>query len=256
MSRRGLPILTYHSIDASRSPISTDPGLFAETLAALAGHGWRCVDIEQWLMAGRPATERAFALTFDDGLRSLRQAAPVLARHGFVATAFLVTGCMGGDNAWTGQPRGIPRLGLLDWREVTDLQSAGIRFAAHTRQHPRLDRLDDPALERELRGSRDDIEDRLGLPCRLLAYPYGVASRRVRQMAACHFAAAFGTRLARATASEDAFALSRIDTYELRTPDALRTLIEGRESARFAARRAVRGTRRALVNLAGLRHAA
>ncbi len=36
MKPDGLPVLTYHAIDTSRSVTATDPGWFLETLDALA----------------------------------------------------------------------------------------------------------------------------------------------------------------------------------------------------------------------------
>lgn len=247
---RGLPILTYHSIDASGSVISTDPAWFAATLAEFCANGFRSVDLTDWVDRGCPDVDRGFAICFDDGFRSTLRAAEILSRHGFAATAFLVTDRMGGDNAWPGQPRGIPRSDLLSWSEADDLRSAGIRLAAHTRTHPRLDRLDPAAIDAELRGSREAIEDRTGEPCRLLAYPYGNHDRRVRRIASRHFAAAFGTRLDRASREQHRYAMARIDAYEIRTPSALEALLSGRERARFGLRRTARGTRRLLARMA------
>lgn len=242
-----LPILMYHAFDSSGSVIATDPAWFAETLDALASAGFRSVDLPTWIEQGRPPVDRAFALTFDDGLRSILQAADSLVRHGFSATAFLVTGRMGLDNAWQGQPRGIPRSPLLSWSDLSSLRAAGVRFGAHTRTHPRLDRLDERAVVEELRGSRDDLEQRLGEPCPLIAYPYGIAPARVRRVAVQHFSAGFSTRLDRAQPSEDPMRISRIDSYELRSPRSVRALIEG-GSARFRLRRTMREGRRLLFN--------
>jgi peptidoglycan/xylan/chitin deacetylase (PgdA/CDA1 family) len=247
----GLPILTYHALDTSGSVIAIDPAWFAETLSVLHSEGFRAVDLADWIDAGRPRSDRAFALAFDDGLRSIRRAAGPLARYGFHATAFLVTGAMGGHNDWPGQPASTPRDPLLGWSELEELCAAGFRFSAHTRTHRRLDHLAEPCLEDELRGSRDDLEQRLGRPCRLLAYPYGPASPRVRRAAARHFAAAFGTRLDYATATEDLHAISRIDAYYLRTQRSLRRLVEGRWRRRLAVRRALRGVRAAGVEWMG-----
>lgn len=242
----GLPILTYHSLDPSGSVISTDPAWFAATMAELAAHGYRTVDLAEWIASGMPPVARRFAITFDDGLRSTLRAADVLARHGFAATAFLATDRMGLDNAWPGQPRAIPRFEVLTWAEALELRAAGVRLAAHSKTHPHLNQIDDAAIDAELTGSRSAIESRTGEPCRLLAYPYGAHDRRVRRIAARHFDAAFGTRLARASGWDDRFDLARIDAYELRTPRALASLIAGTESRRFRLRRAARAARRRL----------
>jgi peptidoglycan/xylan/chitin deacetylase (PgdA/CDA1 family) len=251
MNRGGLPVLTYHAIDASGSVIATDPAWFAETLDALGGAGYHAVDLGDWIARGRPEVGRGFALAFDDGLRSILDVADVLARHLAPATVFLVTDRMGTDNDWPGQPASIPRAPLLAWSDLDALAAAGFGFAAHGRTHRRLDRCDDAAIDRELRGSRDAIEQRLGRPCRLLAYPYGIATPRVRRAAMRHFDAAFGTRLDFATAAEDPFHLSRIETHYLRTRRSLERLLSGRGSDWLRGRRILRAARGALTVGAG-----
>src|SRR4029079_17469494 len=98
MNRAGLPILAYHSLDTSGSVISTDPVWFAETMRILVASGFRTVDLADWLARGRPVLERAFAITFDDGLRSVLEAVDVLTEYQLHATAFLVTDRVGSNN--------------------------------------------------------------------------------------------------------------------------------------------------------------
>ena len=250
MNGGGLPILTYHAIDATGSVISTERAHFAATLDALGAAGFRAVDLDDWIARGRPDAGRGFALAFDDGLRSILEVADLLVERSVTATVFLVTDRMGSDNDWPGQPRAIPRAPLLAWSDVDALGAAGFRFAAHGQTHCRLDRCDDATLEAELRGSRDAIEARLGRPCRLLAYPYGLAPIRVRRAAMRHFAAAFGTRLDFARATQDPFHLARIDTHYLRSRRVLERLLAGRAAPWLGRRRIVRAARQSWSRLA------
>lgn len=242
--RAGLPVLTYHALDARRAVTATDPSWFADTLAALAGAGYRGVCLDDWVARGRPDEPRGFALAFDDGLRSVLRVADVVARFRVPATVFLVTGRVGADNAWPGQPRGVPVDPLLSWSDVRDLAAAGFRFAAHGATHARLDRLNDARLAGELASSRATIEDRLGRPCRLLAYPYGVSTPRVRRAAAREFAAAFGTRLDYAGADQDPFDLARVDAFYLGSRRVRDALIQDRARGWLRRRRALRAVRR------------
>ena len=242
MSR--LPILTYHALDDSGSVISTKPAWFAETLAALHREGFTCVDLEDWAARGRPPVARGFALAFDDGLASIRLASDGLARYGYTATAFLVTGRMGRDNACHGQPPGIPVSKLLDWPDLETLRASGFRFGAHTQTHPRLGLCDRDRLIGEVTGSALDIEAHMGQPCRLFAYPYGDAPAAATDLVAAHFAAGFGTRLGYASSRESAARLSRVDAYYLRGPRALRALLDGRWETELHVRRAARALRR------------
>lgn len=246
-----LPILAYHALDRSESVIATDPAAFATTMDRLADLGWRAIDLADWIALGRPAIDRAFAITFDDGLASIVRAVEILARRGWGATAFLVTDRMGRDNAWPGQPRSIPRSPLLRWSDLADLADLGFRFGAHSRQHARLDRLAPDLQEDELRSSREAIEDRTGLACPIFAYPYGISSPSLRALAARHFDAALGTTLAIATERSDRYDLPRIDACYLRGMEGIDRLLSKRAANWLAVRRSLRGARRRLAIASG-----
>src|SRR5581483_11449778 len=89
-------VLTYHSLDTSGAVTATDPGWFAETMHRLREAGWRAIDLEGWIASGRPSLDRAFAVTFDDGLASTLAAEPTLRHHGIPAHVFVVTDSVGG----------------------------------------------------------------------------------------------------------------------------------------------------------------
>lgn len=62
---------------------------------------------------------------------------------------------------------------LMSWDQAREMQLHGISFEAHTLTHPVLSRLDENGLERELKGSKRLIEERLGRPVCHFAYPFG-----------------------------------------------------------------------------------
>lgn len=62
---------------------------------------------------------------------------------------------------------------MLTWEEVATLDRAGVRFGAHTVHHPILSRIAPEVASREIRGSKDAVERRLGHPIGLFAYPVG-----------------------------------------------------------------------------------
>jgi peptidoglycan/xylan/chitin deacetylase (PgdA/CDA1 family) len=106
-----------------------------------------------------------------------------------------------------------------------------------------LNQLNDRQLKNELIDSRDRIEQVIGSPCRLLAYPYGSTNPRVRIAASKVYDAAFGTRLAYASRFDDLHEIARIDAYYLRSDRAISHLIAGRWQGRLAVRRAMRAVR-------------
>ncbi len=247
MNPASLPILTYHAIDDSGAITATSPSWFAATIEALDGSGLRAIDLGEWVARGRPPAEGGYAIAFDDGLASILRVADVLSRRSIPATVFLVADRIGRDNAWPGQPRGIPRARLLDRAEILDLAARGFRFGSHGRTHARLDRMDRSEVAGELVGSRDRIEQVVGRPCPLLAYPHGASDARVRALAAGIYESAFGTRLSYASSGDDPHDIARIDAFYLRSPRSLASLAGGRWHPYLAVRRALRAARRAVA---------
>lgn len=62
---------------------------------------------------------------------------------------------------------------VLYWKEVAEMSSNGISFGAHTVYHPELTKISASDAQREVVHSKKTIEERLGMPCSLFAYPFG-----------------------------------------------------------------------------------
>ena len=111
-----LPILTYHSLDDSSSPISVGPALFRRQMEWLRNGNWSTLGIDALLDGHERGQwpERACVLTFDDGFANFAEhALPVLREFGFIAHVFVLAGGVGGNNDWPGQPAWAPRLPLM-----------------------------------------------------------------------------------------------------------------------------------------------
>jgi peptidoglycan/xylan/chitin deacetylase (PgdA/CDA1 family) len=61
----------------------------------------------------------------------------------------------------------------LNWEQIERLHQAGITIASHTRTHAILPNEEIDTVWNELRGSRETLEHRLGVPIRHFAYPCG-----------------------------------------------------------------------------------
>ena len=184
-----LPILMFHKVAempaGARHPGNyVSPALFDEVLGALRAWGYVSVTIEQWLAwcEGRGTLpERPVVITFDDGYRSNRDVAwPILKRHGFSATVFLVSDFLGRTNAWDADEIQEP---LLTADDVRVLHGEGMAFGSHTKTHAALTQLDRDTALVELRSSREALEAILGEPVRILCYPYGKQNAEVREVA-------------------------------------------------------------------------
>jgi peptidoglycan/xylan/chitin deacetylase (PgdA/CDA1 family) len=67
--------------------------------------------------------------------------------------------------------------------QMARLAGAGMTVGFHTLHHPLLTGLDRTALQRALTDGRDLVQDAVGRPIALLAYPHGKADRRVADAA-------------------------------------------------------------------------
>ena len=221
---RGVPVLLYHAFaeaDVSDRYVVPRRAL-SRQLRLLRLLGYRGIHFDELVEAIRGARlppRRAVVITIDDGYTdNLEIAQPVLSRHDFPFTIFLVSDRLGGAGDWS---RG-DQLGdrpLLSLAQVERLAAQGVRFGAHTRTHPHLPELPDQELEPQIAGSRRDLEKRIGSPVDVFAYPYGeLDDRAVDAVRAAGFAGAGTTQPRLVGLDEDPYLLPRI---EVRSTDSL-----------------------------------
>jgi peptidoglycan/xylan/chitin deacetylase (PgdA/CDA1 family) len=181
----GIRILFYHRVSDDRDDLAVGTRRFEEQMALLAEEGYRVVDVAEAarLLAEERVPEKVIGLSFDDGyLDVVENAGPVLDRHGFRATMFVVTGALDGRVTFSWYRRQPP---LLGWDTVVRLDSASpFRFDAHTITHPDL-RAVPPAVARdEIARSKTALEERLGRPVDTFCYPAGLFGERERALVA------------------------------------------------------------------------
>jgi peptidoglycan/xylan/chitin deacetylase (PgdA/CDA1 family) len=158
-------------------------------------------------------------ITSDDGYRdNLEIALPIMRRHGFTATVFLVSRRLGGVNDWDGEGA-VSGRPLMSLEEIARMREHGISFGAHTRTHPSLPDLPDGSVEDEIAGSRADLEQSLGEPIQTFAYPYGRRDERaVGAARATGFIAACNTHPEHARLGDE---LMQVPRLEIRGTDSL-----------------------------------
>jgi len=193
-----------------------DPQRIAVSAAQFRSHlkwlkrlGYKSFPLEQYpdaLRHNQPPPKRSVALTFDDGYEEvLKIGAPLLKEFGFTATIFAVSGELGGVNRWDG---GTAK--LLSVEQYRQWLRLGFTVGAHTRTHAHLPKLFDPQAREELVKGKQDLEVALGIPIRLLAYPYGETNDRIDALAEeAGFTAAFATDQASAHHADNFYRLRR-----------------------------------------------
>jgi peptidoglycan/xylan/chitin deacetylase (PgdA/CDA1 family) len=109
----------------------------------------------------------------------------------------------------------VPERSAMDWGEVAEMAEAGIEFGSHTQSHPILSRLDDAALDQELRGSREEIERRLGRPVHTIAYPVGKAGAYDERVMAAARRSGYRLGISYETGVNDVRRMDRFDVRRL-----------------------------------------
>lgn len=213
----GTPVLMYHAFGRGRERdrYILPKRSFSRQMRLLAALRYRVITLEELLdhlSRHELPPRRAVVITIDDGYRdNLEIALPILTRHGFPATLFLVSERLGSVNDWDSEAAvgGRP---LLSLEQVAQMGSAGVRIGAHTRTHCSLPDVDDEAVSAEIAGSRRDLEESLGEPVETFAYPYG--RRDERAIAAAGHAGFLGactTHPDRAHLDDDMLLIPRIE---------------------------------------------
>jgi peptidoglycan/xylan/chitin deacetylase (PgdA/CDA1 family) len=177
--------------------------VFEAQMDYLAREGYESVgleDVAAWQRGVRELPPKAVVITIDDGDRSVAaHAYPVLKKHGFKATLFIVTSEVG---------RKWDRVDCLDWGELARLEETGV-FSVQSHSHdlhrkvrtregdlpvfvaakrglyefPAYDSWEEAVYD-DLRISRETIEQRLGREVSALAWPYGFGDASLDSVAA------------------------------------------------------------------------
>lgn len=111
-------------------------------------------------------------ITFDDGYADNYTAVfPLLKKYNMKATIFLITDMIGTD-------------GHLTKEQIEEMQESGlVHFGSHTVSHTRLDMLTEYQIRQELLTSKEIIEGITGKEVTALAYPNGVYTEKIEQLA-------------------------------------------------------------------------
>jgi len=216
------PVLMYHRVGhpvQSRSDrfLNISARAFERQIGLLARLGYRArtfAEVSEALSRGYSVPRRTVAITFDDGYRCVAEAArPILDRYGMPATVFVVSGCVGGENAWDA-PTEHPVSPLMSWDTLRALADGGWEIAGHTRTHPRLGSMDDDAALADIANGKQDIQSMLGATVRTFCYPYGHLNastpRLVRHVG---YEGACTTRSGIAHSLNDPFLQPRVKVY-------------------------------------------
>ncbi|MGO7831025.1 glycosyltransferase [Rhizobium johnstonii] len=227
-----VPILMYHRIaedgPAALRRFRTPPEIFRKQMQFLRRQGYYSVtaqNLANLLRSGKPIQGRPVMLSFDDAYLDFQtNAYPILAENDFSADVFVVTDKVGGRSDWD-SAHGEPAP-LMSWSHIQELHQKGISFGSHLASHTPASAMDNEALLAEAILSRDALQSRLGAPVESIALPYGGTDFRVPGiLALAGYSVGFTTRPAKATFSDNFFALPRFEVRGDRPLEAFPELI-------------------------------
>nr|WP_282452007.1 polysaccharide deacetylase family protein [Marinobacter koreensis] len=177
-------ILMYHMVSEHRAgakfnKLRVRPEAFEWQIRWLRNNGWYFALMSELSDAKKLPTKTVF-LTFDDGFAdNFDNAHPVLKKYGARATLYLVVDRF--DRDWSTEKKAHHNSGELMYEpKVTDEQVAEMlasgcwELGGHTLTHVNLSRLDTEQKMAEVKGCREQLEARFGVPISSFAYPFGI----------------------------------------------------------------------------------
>jgi peptidoglycan/xylan/chitin deacetylase (PgdA/CDA1 family)/GT2 family glycosyltransferase len=192
---RRLPALLFHNVGdpaltTTYPGMTISPAQFKKQMSWLARAGYVGVRPAEWIAwckQGTPLPTKPVLLTFDDAYAGVADhALPVLRERGFGAAVFVVTGQIGGTNAWEKETGGAGTDPLMTKSEIQNWAMQGIEFGAHSVNHQDLRKLNAEELEAEVSESGRELSQVVGSAVKTFAYPYGHYSDEARSTVA-HF---------------------------------------------------------------------
>jgi len=165
-------VLGWHRVDLEGGPLAVSPARFARQMDLLSEYRQRFPvahldQVGSFLASGKCACRRV-VLTFDDAWADNHtNALPPISQHHLPATLYVPSRLLG-------------KPGYMTRSQLLEMDAAGVTIGAHSRTHPDLRACGPEELEREVRGSKEDLEDLLAKPVTSFAYPTGLTDQRVQ----------------------------------------------------------------------------
>jgi len=146
-------------------------------------------DMLAWRRGEKNIPPRCAVITFDDGWKSQYEVAwPILKKLGYTHTMFIYTEGVRGGRFGGGE--------AITWEQLGDMRDAGVDIEDHSATHQDLrkpyDKVTkkklDPAeyeqfLQNELVGSKQLLEQKLGIKVNCFAVPYGFYNEHTKEIA-------------------------------------------------------------------------
>ncbi|MEP7071945.1 MAG: polysaccharide deacetylase family protein [Verrucomicrobiota bacterium] len=187
-------IYGYHRFvsQVKRPDTEITPQAFEQQMQELKDRGIPVIpmqDLLAWKRGEKNIPPRSAVITFDDGWKSQYEVAwPILKKFNYPLTLFIYTEGVRGGNFGGGE--------AMTWEQLAEMRDAGVDIQGHSATHQDLKKPYDKVskkrlnpqeyqqwLEAEIRGSKQLLEQRLGIRVNCFAVPYGLWNQQVKETA-------------------------------------------------------------------------
>ncbi len=187
-------ILGYHGIvtNVRRPDTQITPQEFEKQMQELKDRGITVIGLQDylaWRRGEKNIPPRCAVITLDDGLKSQYEVGwPILKKFGYPFTMFIYTEGIQGGHFGGGQ--------AMTWEMLSDMRDAGVDIEAHSKTHQDLRKPYDKVskkhlnpqeyqqwLQDEIVGSKEILEQKLGIKINCFALPYGFYNDQAKQVA-------------------------------------------------------------------------
>ena len=180
-------MLCYHRFeDKPKDSLAIKPSDFEAQMQTLKDNGVTVIpmaDFLAWRRGEKGIPAKSAIVSIDDGYISGYSVGwPILKKFGYPFTMFIYTDYVKGDPKSGGQS--------ISWEQLAEMRDAGVDIQSHTVSHSSLnakkgknDEQYGAWLKNEIAGSKELLEQKLGIQVKAFAYPYGLHNEAVRETA-------------------------------------------------------------------------
>jgi peptidoglycan/xylan/chitin deacetylase (PgdA/CDA1 family) len=168
-----IPVINYHKIEKNHDiGITTrTPKQFADDMRFLYEHNYHTITFKS-LLDGKKLPENPLIITFDDAYQSFYKSAyPLLKKLNFSAVIYVPLDYLGRWNDWDVQYYN-KRYMHISKDELLEIHNGGMEIGSHTLSHRMLTALDKNEAEKEIKGSKERLENLLSDDIVSISYPF------------------------------------------------------------------------------------
>lgn len=137
-----------------------------------------CIEM---LKGNQEIDKKYFHISFDDGFKNIyTNAFPILKKYNIPAIFFVPSSLVEATYEETSHYcldttcySGI--IEMVTWNDLKEMQKSNIEIGSHTKTHARFSEISKSSkmLTDEIAGSKKELEDKLGVECKYISWPYG-----------------------------------------------------------------------------------